>query len=121
MDHQRGLYDLTELCARNRISRKTGYERLARYAAEGARGLVERSQAPHAYPHRMADAVAALLIVKNSSGDGHPDHHGEGHTPNAGYQFVVASLLHLARHRKENSSCQQRRKCAALRSSSTPH
>ena len=41
---QRGLYDLTELCARNRISRKTGYEQLARYAAEGARGLVERSK-----------------------------------------------------------------------------
>lgn len=62
-DHQRGLYDMTELCARNRISRKTGYKWLARYAADGARGLVERSHAPHVCPHRIADPVAALLIA----------------------------------------------------------
>jgi putative transposase len=45
-DHQRGLYAMTELCARYGISRKTGYKWLARYALEGACGLVERSHAP---------------------------------------------------------------------------
>src|SRR5687768_651447 len=63
VDHQRGLYPMAELCARHRISRKTGYKWLARYAAEGARGLVDRSHAPHACPHRIADELAALLLA----------------------------------------------------------
>jgi|GEM_PF-2094853 len=50
VDHQRGWYAMSELCARNRMSRKTGYKWLARYAADGARGLVERSHAPHVCP-----------------------------------------------------------------------
>jgi putative transposase len=62
-DHQRGLYDMTELCARNHISRKTGYKWLTRYATEGARGLGERSHAPHVCPHRIADAMADLLVA----------------------------------------------------------
>lgn len=37
-DHQRALYDMTTLCARHGVSRKTGYKWLARYAAEGAQG-----------------------------------------------------------------------------------
>jgi putative transposase len=61
-DHQRGLYAMTELCARNRISRKTGYKWLARYATDGARGLIERSHAPHVCPHKIDDALAALLL-----------------------------------------------------------
>ena len=62
-DHQRGLYDMTELCARNNVSRKTGYKWLARYAAEGAPGLIARSHAPHVCPHRIAEALAALLVT----------------------------------------------------------
>jgi transposase InsO family protein len=62
-DHQHGLYDMTELCARHQISRKTGYKWLARYATDGAHGLVERSHAPHACPHRIAEDVAALLLA----------------------------------------------------------
>src|SRR5436190_1513638 len=61
-DHQRGLYAMRELCARYAISRKTGYKWLARYEAEGAAGLVERSHAPHVCPHRIADAMARLLL-----------------------------------------------------------
>jgi putative transposase len=68
-DHQRGLYAMTELCARYGISRKTGYKWLERYAAEGARGLVERSHAPHACPHRVAPDLAALLLTARR---GHP-------------------------------------------------
>ena len=62
-DHQRGLYAMTELCARNGISRKTGYKWLARYATNGARGLVERSHAPHVCSHKIDDALAALLLA----------------------------------------------------------
>lgn len=62
-DHQRGLYSMTELCARNRVSRKTGYKWLARYAVEGAGGLAERSHAPHGCPHRIAETLATLLVA----------------------------------------------------------
>jgi putative transposase len=61
-DAQRGLSTMSELCARHGISRKTGYKWLARYAADGAVGLAERSHAPHVCPHRIADALAALLL-----------------------------------------------------------
>ena len=69
-DQQRGLYDMTELCARNNVSRKTGYKWLARYAAEGAPGLIERSHAPHVCPHRIAEALAALLVTTREA---HPN------------------------------------------------
>lgn len=61
-DHQRGLYVMTELCARYGISRKTGYKWLTRYATDDARGLTERSHAPHVCPHRISDVLAALLL-----------------------------------------------------------
>jgi putative transposase len=61
-DHQRGLYDMSTLCARFGVSRKTGYKWLARYAAEGARGLHARSHVPHTCPHAIDGALAALLL-----------------------------------------------------------
>ena len=60
-DHQHGLYSMAELCARYSVSRKTGYKWLARFETGGRPALRERSHAPHACPHRIADAVAALL------------------------------------------------------------
>jgi hypothetical protein len=45
-DAARGLYAMTELCARYGISRRIGCEWLARYAAEGVAGLADRSHAP---------------------------------------------------------------------------
>ncbi len=62
-DHHRGSSARSELCARNRISRKTGYKWLARDEAEGPRGLIERSHAPHVCPHRIPEPVAALLVA----------------------------------------------------------
>ena len=53
-----GLYEMSELCDRYGISRKTGYKWLHRFEAEGAEGLVDRSRAPLHCEHRMADAVA---------------------------------------------------------------
>jgi transposase InsO family protein len=61
-DHGRGLYNFGELCARYGVSPKTGYKWLARYKAEGPRGLHERSHRPHHCPHRIEDALATLLL-----------------------------------------------------------
>jgi transposase InsO family protein len=69
-DYQRGLYSMTELCARYAISRKTGYACLERYAAHGRAGLAPRSRAPHTCPHRIAAALAALLCATRRN---HPD------------------------------------------------
>jgi putative transposase len=60
-DHRLGLYAMVELCARYGISRKTGYKWLTRFAEAGRQGLQERSRAPRACPHRIADAVATLI------------------------------------------------------------
>jgi transposase InsO family protein len=62
-DHQRGLYAMTELCARYAVSRKTGYKWLTRYAADGPGGLHERSHAPHHCPHAVPTALAELLLA----------------------------------------------------------
>lgn len=62
-DHAHGLYDMTELSARYGISRKTGYKWVARFEAEGRAGLVDRSHAPHACPHRISREVAQLIVA----------------------------------------------------------
>ncbi len=59
--HRAGGFTMTELCARFGVSRRVGYKWLARYDAEGRGGLRDRSRAPHHCPHRIDDAVAALL------------------------------------------------------------
>lgn len=69
-DSQEGLYSMTELCARYGIARKTGYEWLERFEAEGRRGLADRSRAPHTCPHRISDAVAEHLCNARRK---HPD------------------------------------------------
>jgi len=61
-DHERGLYTMIDLCARYGISRKTGYKWLERFAADGRRGLADRSRAPHTCPHRMPLLAAQLLV-----------------------------------------------------------
>ena len=61
--HHDGLYDMTELCARFAVSRKTGYKWLDRFAEEGKRGLADRSRAPHHCPHKIARHVASLLCA----------------------------------------------------------
>src|SRR2546426_12054151 len=57
-DTHRGLFSMTELCARYGISRKTGYKWLDRYDAQGQEGLRDRSHAPEACPHKISADVA---------------------------------------------------------------
>ena len=61
-DQARGLYAMTELCARYGISRKTGYKWLDRFAEAGRTGLADRSHAPHVCPHRIDREVAQLIV-----------------------------------------------------------
>ena len=61
-DAERGLYSITELCARYGISRRTGYKWLDRYDVSGPAGLLEGSRAPHRCPHRMDSGVAAAIV-----------------------------------------------------------
>lgn len=63
--------NLTELCRRFDISRKTGYKWLARYEAAGSdpRSLVDRSRRPQHSPWRTPEAMEeAILEVR----DAHP-------------------------------------------------
>ncbi len=52
-----------KLCARYWDRRKTGYKWLARYEADGRRGLSPTGRAPRHCPHRIPDAVAQLLCA----------------------------------------------------------
>jgi len=69
-DDRHGLYSRAELCARYGISRKTGYKWLARHAAEGLPGLLDRSHAPHSCPHQLDPELAELLCTARRH---HPD------------------------------------------------
>ena len=61
---QSGRFTVTELCEQFGISRKTGYKHLERYAAEGLKGLAQRSHRPHQFPQRTDAAVEALIVAE---------------------------------------------------------
>jgi transposase InsO family protein len=52
-----------QLCARFKISAKTGYKWLKRYRADGADGLVDQSRRPKGHPRRTAAAVEAKIVA----------------------------------------------------------
>jgi transposase InsO family protein len=67
LDYERGLYAMTELCARYGISRQNGYKWLKRYRSGGIEALKDQSRAPHSCPHRMdATTVAVLLQARET-------------------------------------------------------
>jgi transposase InsO family protein len=51
----------TEVAARYGVSRQTIHNWLARYAAEGVKGLEDRSHRPHVCPHRVDASTEALV------------------------------------------------------------
>lgn len=59
--------DMTELCERYGVSRKTGYKWLKRYETDGRRGLADQSRAPHECPHRTAAYIAELLVASRQA------------------------------------------------------
>ncbi|MDB4874438.1 MAG: transposase [Gemmatimonadetes bacterium] len=56
-------FTMSERCARYGVSRRIGYKWLARYDTDGRRGLTDRSRAPHHCPHKIAEAMAELLVT----------------------------------------------------------
>ena len=58
-----GLYSMTELCGRYRISRKTGYKWAARYCWEGVEGLRDRSRAPKRCPQQTPEPLVEALLA----------------------------------------------------------
>lgn len=66
---QHGTVTVSEVCRRFRVSRKTGYKWLARFAAQGAVGLADRSRRPQSSPWRTPAAMEATVIALR---DAHP-------------------------------------------------
>lgn len=61
-DYLRDIYSVTELCARHRVSRKTGYKWIDRYLKRGPQGLEDRPRSPHEIPHRTPQGVIEALV-----------------------------------------------------------
>ena len=62
MEAKSDVFQMSELCQRYGVSRKTGYKWLQRYRQEGLAGLQDRSRAPRHCPHRTPQAIADILI-----------------------------------------------------------
>jgi transposase InsO family protein len=60
---KRGDATMTELCELYRISRKTGYKLLARFASAGITGLEDRSRAPHRQGRQTPTEVEAAIVA----------------------------------------------------------
>jgi transposase InsO family protein len=60
-------FTMSELCARYGVSRRIGYKWLARYDAEGRRGLTDRSRAPHHCPHKTPSPLTELLVGERTA------------------------------------------------------
>lgn len=54
-------FTMTELCARYGVSRRVGYKWVARFEADGKRGLVDRPRRPHTCPTQIRPVLAELL------------------------------------------------------------
>jgi putative transposase len=64
-DYKRRVFSTAELCRRYRISRKTGYKWIQRYAAEGPEGLRDHSRLPLTCPHETSpELVHAILELR---------------------------------------------------------
>lgn len=59
----RNEWTMTELAERYQISRKTGYKWVARYEADPAHGLAERSRAPTAHGRALEDEVREAVLA----------------------------------------------------------
>jgi len=62
--------DLSHLCQRFNIARKTGYKWIDRFRAEGLPGLIDRSRARLTQNHRAPEAVVEKILDLKSR---HPD------------------------------------------------
>jgi transposase InsO family protein len=109
-------WNMSELCARYGVSRKIGYKWLARYEDEGRRGLADRSRAPHRCPHKIADAMAELLVEAREAhpfwgarkllrvlADRHPRIHDWPAPSTVADLLARRGLVHKRRHRRAST------------------
>ena len=61
-EFESGLFTLTELAETYRISRKTAYKWVERYAQGGIVALGDQSRRPHQCPHATPPAIAQAII-----------------------------------------------------------
>jgi transposase InsO family protein len=65
--YETGMFTVTELAKRYRVSRKTAHKWMGRYAEEGIAGISERSRAPYRSPEATpAEVVVAVLQAKRA-------------------------------------------------------
>lgn len=62
VDWKSQKHQVTELCARYGVSRKTAYKWIDRYLEVGPDGLWDRSHAPERSPHRTPDEVEQAIV-----------------------------------------------------------
>ena len=60
---EKGDVTMAALCREFGISRKTGYQLLARYAAEGEDGLRDRSHAAHHHLHAVSEEIEEQIVA----------------------------------------------------------
>jgi transposase-like protein len=58
-----GLYSVSELAERFGVSRQKLHKWLVRHNADGMKGLVDRSRAPHHIPHRTSSEVEEKIVA----------------------------------------------------------
>ena len=54
--------NISELCRRFDISRKTGYKWIQRFVAEGNQGLADRSRRPKTSPHQTPENMEQAVV-----------------------------------------------------------
>jgi transposase InsO family protein len=62
-EYESELFTMTELATQYGISRKTAYKWLARYQADGAPGLTDRSRRPRQHPNATDPALVEALVA----------------------------------------------------------
>ena len=62
LDHERGIWTMTELCQRYGISRESGYENMRRFRQAGIVGLLERSRAPVHHPNQTSSEIVEQIL-----------------------------------------------------------
>jgi transposase InsO family protein len=67
LNYLEGELSVAVLCREFRISRKTGYKMLRRYAEGGFEGLKDHSRAPHHHPNAVSKAVEQAVLSARRS------------------------------------------------------
>jgi transposase InsO family protein len=62
LEHERGLYTMTELCEIYNIARETGYYWLRRYQQGGLEALQDRDRAPERHPNQTPERIEEAVL-----------------------------------------------------------